>query len=405
MLNLASVVALALPLMPASPIDVGGVIAANNRFALDLYHQLRTQSGNVLFSPYSINKTLGMAYVGASGATAREMAAVLHYGPCQGPLAFLKMRMLLNRFNGARAGTGPFTSKPDVELYLAANLWGQRGYGFDNGFKKLLQECYGAGLEETDFGTPDKARKTINAWVEKQTCHKVPELFGPGSINHESRLVLASAIYFKGDWIHAFNKHGTQNSSFWIDANRKVQVPMMNQTATFGYFENAHLQALRMPYRANHHALIVLLPTKRDGLAGLEAALTSTKLAEYGAALREQMVEVAFPKFKMTDGFSLNGALTAMGMKDAFINGQADFSGMNGGRESLYLSAVVHKACLDINEEGTEAAAATGAVVSHTISLPARPAVPVFRADHPFVLAIVDKRTQTILFLGRFVKP
>src|SRR5262249_9365927 len=214
-----------------------------------------------------------------------------------------------------------------------------------------------------------------------------------------TRLVLASAIYFKGDWDRPFAKSQTRTEVFWLADGTRARVPLMQQTGTFAYFENDQLQGLRMPYAGKDLALFVLLPKKKDGLADLEKTLTAEKLASWQGQLREQEVEVFLPKFKLASQFSLRETLEALGLKRAFT-AAADFSGMNGGRETLFISAVTHKAFVDLNEEGTEAAAATGVAIS-TLSAPNRSAVPVFRADHPFVFAIGDVRTGLILFLGR----
>jgi serpin B len=397
MLNLTVALGLVLAMLGGVPQEAQSVIAGNNSFALDLYNQLRGREGNLFFSPYSIRKPLAMAWAGARGTTAEEMAAVLYFttdGDRQHQ-AFLQTRKLLNQ---------PLARTHDVQLYLSANLWAQRGCGCEKGFVNLLEEYYGAGLQEVDFATTQKARQTINAWVARQTDGKIRELFGPDSLSINTRLVLASAIYFKGNWVHPFPRNRTATGDFRLTAGNKVSVPMMSQTETFGYYEDEHLQVLQMPYAGKNLAMLVLLPKSVNGLANLEAALTAPGLVAWVVGLREQKVRVELPKFKLTAGFALNDPLQALGMTKAFVGGQADFSGINGGREPLFLSAVVHKAFVDVTEEGTEAAAATGAEMA-TLSLPSRPAVPVFRADHPFVFAIRDLRTGVVLFLGRVVQP
>jgi serpin B len=401
MLPILPTLALTLTLPCAAvPQEAQSVFTANNQFALDLYGRLCGQQGNLFLSPYSISKTLAMAYAGARGDTAREMASVLHFslGPTEQARAFAKARRILNA-----PPTDGFISwgKPSDELRLAASLWGQKGYGFQKDYLALTQECFGASLREVDFRGPEDARKTINAWVEQQTDHKIKDLFPPTSLDVNTRLVLVSAIYFKGNWASPFAKNATRPEPF-LSQGRKVPVPTMSQTGTFGYFENDDLQGLQMPYAGGEYALVVLLPRKADGLAELERALTAERLAGWTAALREQEVQVSLPKFKLTTAFSLREELEALGMRRAF-GGGADFSGMNGGHESLYVSAVVHSAFVDVHEEGTEAAAATGVAVG-SLSLPQR-RPPVFRADHPFVFAIRDVRTGLILFMGRVVQP
>jgi serpin B len=382
----------------ASPAEVQAVVNANNQFALDLYNQLGKAEGNLFFSPYSINKTLAMVYAGARGDTEKEMAAVLHFGLGQSRLhqAFLRTRTLLNQRNPVPG--------PDVQLYLGANLWGQRGYHFEKRFVNLVHECYGGGFEEADFAASEQARTRINNWVEKQTRSKIKDLFPPGSIDLSTRLVLASAIYFKGEWANRFKKSSTRDESFCPTASSKVQIRMMSQTDNFGYFEDADCQALRMPYQGQKLAMMVFLPTKKDGLADLEKALTGKRLADSMERFRAQKVTVGLPRFKMTQAFALKEPLTALGMRRAFGAG-ADFSGMAREGESLYVSSVHHKAFVDVNEEGTEAAAATGAAIGALSIGPPGPRIPVFWADHPFAFAIYDVRTGLVLFLGRVVNP
>jgi len=271
MLTLLSALGLALPLVAGTPPEVQSVASANNQFALDLYARLRSADGNLFFSPYSVHKTLTMAYAGARGDTAREMAAVLHFPPGPGDphRAYREARKLLNQ-KAAQRG---------VQLALSANLWGQRGYRFEKSFLSLLEECYGAGLQEVDFTAPEAARQTINAWVGKQTNQKIRELFPEGALNLTTRLVLASAIYFKGDWAQPFKKSGTRDDTFWLDARTRAQVPMMNQTDVFGYCDDRQVQVLELPYAGRDLAMVVLLPRRRDGLAELEKSLTAEKLA------------------------------------------------------------------------------------------------------------------------------
>jgi serpin B len=385
--------------------EVRAVALANNQFAFDLYGQLGRREGNLFFSPYSVTKALAMTYAGARGDTAKEMEAVLHFtlDPARQHWAFREMRRLLNGHGSLLGAANPLAGKPNVQLYLSANLWGQRGYGFQRDFTNLLEECYGAGLQEVDFTASEQARRTINAWVQRQTHDKIKELFPQGMIDSSTRLVLASAIYFKGDWAHRFQRIDTHDDSFQVNGSRMVPVKMMTQTEAFGYFEDDQLQALQMPYKGDDLAMVVLLPRKPHGLADLERALTGEKLAAWTSQLQEQEVAVSLPKFRLSEGFSLTAALQALGLKRAFAAG-ADFSGMNDGREPLQISEVVHKAFADVNEEGTEAAAVTGEIVTLG-AVRHKPPIPVFRADHPFVFAIREVRTGVVLFLGRVARP
>jgi serpin B len=400
---------LTLALLAGSPAEVQPVVAANNQFALDLFRQLGGRSGNLFFSPYSIHKVLAMTGAGARGATAAEMARVLrlNVADARQHQAYREARQALN----APAAGGlfrPLQRPRDVQLYLSANLWGQRGYAFQKSYLGLVRDCYGAGLEEVDFTAGEQARRTINQRVEQQTNRKIVNLFAEGALDGDTRLALTTASYFKGDWTRPFPKGGTQNESFWTSARQKLQAPLMNQTDTFGYLEDAQVQGLRLPYVGGRLALLVLLPRQVDGLADLEKSLTAAKLAAWLGRLRDQKVIVTLPRFKLEDDFSLKGALAALGMPTAFDDSRADFSGMNGGREKLSIGKVVHKAFVDLNEEGAEAAAATGVQMKAlSSSVPSGPParLPVFRADHPFVFAIYDLRTGMVLFLGRVTKP
>jgi serpin B len=393
----AALLSAGLSLPAADKTDAGktaipGVVKGNNEFAFDLYNQLRQKDGNLFFSPQSISTALAMTYAGARGDTAEEMAQALHF--CL-PKTLLHpgFGALLRELNGEGKKRG-------YQLSVANALWGQKGEGFKDDFLQLTRDTYGAGLKQVDFaGDAEAARKEINAWVEKQTNDKIKDLLPPGTIDALTKLVLTNAIYFKGDWQSQFKKDQTRDEVFHGASDAKV--PMMHQTAKFKYHDAGDLQLLEMPYGGKELSMVVLLPKKADGLAGLEKSLTADKLAGWLGKVSEQQVIVTLPKFKVTSEFSLNGALEALGMKKAFQMPGADFSGING-KDDLYIKAVVHKAYVDVNEEGTEAAAATGVVVG-VKSLP--PPKPEFRADHPFVFLIRDTRNDSVLFLGRLVAP
>jgi serpin B len=374
--------------------DKAAVVQGNTAFALSLYSQLRSRAGNLFFSPFSLSTALAMTYAGAHGQTAEQMAAVLHF-PAD-----------LQRLHSAFAALGKDLQddgeRRGYQLHVANALWGQQGYRFREEFLQTTKTYYGAGLNEVDFRTAaEEARRTINAWVEQQTKEKIKDLIPPGMLDALTRLVLTNAIYFKGDWAHPFKKPQTKEEPFKVTATQQVTVPMMNQTGFFKYFDGGSFQALELPYVGDKLSMLVLLPKEVDGLATFEQSLTAQKLVEWLPALRSQEVVVALPKFTVTAEFLLNQALSALGMPLAFSDA-ADFSGMSEDR-GLALSAVLHKAYVDVNEEGTEAAAATGGVARVT-SAPLTPP-PVFRADHPFVFLIRDTRSGGILFLGRVTQP
>ncbi len=381
----------------------------NNCFALQLYQQVRGEKGNLFFSPYSISTALAMTYAGAKGRTQEQMAQTLCFPTAKEvvqklaegrePLTaedFARAFGEIIKDLNARGGKGTF------ELRVANALWGQQDFEFLPSFAKLVEDQYGGHLERVDFvKAAEKARRTINAWVEKQTNGKIKDLIGPGLLDSMTRLVLTNAIYFKGTWARQFQKEGTQEEPFTLLDGGKIQVPMMNQQASFGYGEADGLQVLEMPYVGQELSLVVLLPREPAGVGELEKALTAENVSKWLSGVRRQEVIVAMPKFKMTHKFSLGAVLQAMGMTDAFSR-QADFSGMTG-RNDLFISAVVHQAYVDVNEEGTEAAAATGVTMRLTAMAPGR--VPVFRADHPFLFLIRDIRSGSILFVGRVANP
>jgi serpin B len=384
----------AAPALTVPPADLEATVKGNNTFALALYSQLRNGEGNLFLSPYSISTALAMTYAGARGPTAEQMATTLHLSP--DPENVSAAFGALNRdisFGGGARG---------YELYTANALWGQKGHHFLPAFMNLLQTHFGAEARQLDFRqATEEARETINAWVEKQTRQKIQDLLPPGILDSATQLVLTNAIYFKGKWTKPFKKDSTRNEDFRITAEQKVPVSMMHQTGDFKYLEEQEFQALELPYAGDRLAMVILLPRKVDGLAELEQTLTPEKLTSWLGKLHQVEVQVSLPKYELTEKFRLNDSLSRMGMALAFRAGAADFSGMDGER-GLFLSAVVHKAFLDVNEEGTEAAAATGAA----IKLAAAPLQnPIFRADHPFLFLIRDVRSGSILFLGRLRHP
>lgn len=334
-----------------------------------------------------------MTYAGAGSDTAREIAQTLNF-PETGD-------QLHADFGALSAALNAEGQSGEIKLSVANALWGQKGYGFKPEFLQLTQRNYGAGLQELDFAADaDGARKTINAWVEKETQDKIKDLLGPGVLDSLTRLVLTNAIYFKGNWAAPFRKQKTKDGIFHTGAGKEIRVPLMTQTAEFGYMETPDLQGLEMPYAGGELSMVVLLPRKDGGFKSLESKLTPESMKAWLDALQTRKVLVYLPKFKTASRLTLNSILTAMGMKTAFTP-SADFSGMDGKRD-LYISAAIHKAFIDVNEEGTEAAAATATMImGHALS--AFP--PMFRADHPFIFLIRDKQSGSILFVGRLSNP
>ncbi len=392
------------------------IVEGNNKFALELYAKLRAREGNLFFSPYSISTALAMTYAGARGETEAQMARVLHF-PTTMPIgvwrdpdkelskserAWHRMRFH-SAFGRIIKDLNNRGKKGGYELTVANALWGQKGYGIVTNFIRVVLDYYSGECKQVDFVTAtEDARKTINVWVEKKTRNKIKNLIPKGVLNRLTRLVLTNAIYFKGNWASRFEKDRTKDAPFTLAGGEKVDVPMMNQTADFNYMETEDFQGLELPYVDDELSMIILLPKQVDGLAEFEKTLTLKNLSQWLARLHKRKVIVSVPKFKMTSQFRLAEVLKSMGMTDAFVPDVADFSGMNGKRD-LFIWAVIHKAYVDVNEEGTEAAAATAVVVGITSVMPGR--IPIFRADHPFLFLIRDNHSGSILFIGRMMNP
>jgi len=378
-------------------LDKGIVAQDNNKFAFDLYSQVKQKEGNLFLSPFSISTALAMTYAGARGNTETQMADTLYFSLSQERLhpAFLTLMQGL-RADSARSG---------YELSIANALWGQGGYKFHGAFIDITKNYYEAGFKEVDFvKNTEAARQTINQWIEAKTKDKIKELIKPGVLTEFTRLVLTNAIYFKGKWISQFKKESTKPEPFELISGDKVQVSMMNQTKEFNYSENENIQILEMPYDGNKLSMVILLPKEKKGIRELENLLKAENLKTWLSTLRKREVIVSLPKFKMTSEFLLNEALKALGMTDAFDRTSADFTGMTPDPVGLYISEVIHKAFVDVNEEGTEAAAATAVDMTLKAAMMLE-SKPVFRADHPFVFIIRDKSSDSILFIGRVMDP
>jgi len=377
--------------------NVLAVAKGDNEFATDLYSRLRSDKPtNLFFSPYSVSTALAMTYAGAAGPTEAQIAKVLHF-----PLTDTELHAAFDTLRKSLI----FSDKtPGFQLRVANRLWGQKGVHFLPEFLQVISADYGADLGLLDFKQAEAARKTINSWIEEQTDHKIQDLLAPGVLGASTRLVLTNAIYFKARWTHEFSKSATTDAPFHISASQQITVPMMRQTHRLRYAASDNVQLLELPYAGDARlSMLILLPKKIDGLTDLEKSLTNENLQKWSAELKPRLVKVDLPRFKMTSEFSLGDVLESMGMSLAFSD-KADFSRMST-QEQLSISAVIHKAFVDVNEEGTEAAAAT-AVAMKAKAVFRAPEEPVeFHADHPFVFLIRDNSTQSILFLGRLLNP
>jgi serpin B len=376
----------------------------NNLLALRLYGSLRTQPGNLFFSPFSIRTVLAMAYAGASDDTAAQMKAALHFS--QFPeLLHLEFAEIIKRLNAAGGGL--------YEMAVADALFSQEGSPLKQEFLELVDQQYGGVLKPVDFrNNAEAVRAEINQWVEDKTRQRIQQIVPPDSLDREARLVLVNAVYFKGRWVLPFNKAYTREEPFYLEGGTTVTAQLMHQQREIRYVQKRGFQAVDLTYQGNDLSLLVLLPNKRDGLAALEKALTADTLRECVSDMTSCEVKLFLPRFKITWGvIDIRQPLMILGMKAAFDRTRANFSGINGleppDADALFISAVFHKAFVEVNEEGTEAAAATAAAMSRAMASPnyKPPAIPTFRADHPFLFAIRDRRSNAILFLGRVVNP
>jgi serpin B len=376
-----------------TPEKVSAVVNANNQFAFDLYSKYKDKyrDDNFFFSPYSISTALAMTYEGAREKTAEEMQSVFHFSEdndVRRP-AFARIYNEINK------------KDKEYKLHTANALWAQKDYQFLDEYLSATERYYGGKVTNLDFvGETEKSRQIINTWVEDQTNNKIKDLIPSGVIDPATRLILTNAIYFKGTWVLQFDKSETREADFKISPTKTVKAQMMSLTgekAEFNYAETEDLQILEMPYEGEEISMLVLLP-KEDTLDKLEHSLNAEKLDEWRGMLQERKIDVYMPKFKFETKYFMAKDLAEMGMPSAFTRA-ADFSGMTGKRD-LYIAQVIHQAFVEVNEEGTEAAAAT-AVVMKELAVMSE----IFRADHPFIFIIQQKDTGNILFLGKVVDP
>ena len=387
---------LSAPELPPGELDT--LVAGNNRFAMDLYQALRAQDGNLFYSPFSISLALGMTYAGARGETEAQMARVLHYDLPQTTLhpAFNALDLQLE----AQAETPDDSSEP-LQLEIANAIWAEASYPFLQEYLDTIAENYGAGIYLADFiNRAEAVRSQINKWVSTQTNGKIKDLIPAGALNTLTRMVLVNAIYFKGDWARQFEKDSTYDQSFHALDGSEIKVPMMHQGLTVPYVSGEGYQAVELSYQGGTAAMDILLPDEGN-FEAFEASLDATRLDEIFAGMQSAGVELAMPKFSFTDEFNLTDTLQGMGMAEAFEPDTADFTGMSA-QGGLFISDVIHKAFVAVDEKGTEAAAATAVVMRATS---AQPYDVQFTVDRPFIFLIRDLSSGQILFVGRVMVP
>lgn len=389
----------------AGDAELVDLVSGNSTFAFDLYQALREQDGNLFYSPYSISLALAMMYAGARGETESQMGDTLRFTLPQADLhpTFNTLDLeLASRGGGEQGG-----DNEGFRLSITNSVWGQEGYEFLQEFLDVLAENYGAGVRPTDFReAPEESRLKINDWVANRTDDRIKDLIPEGAINALTRLVLANAIYFNADWLYPFFYNPVAPRPFHLLDGRDIDVPMMTEIEQYGYAKGDGYQIVDLPYVSEEVSMTILLPDRgnfRDFEEAMDTALISRIIDE----IQTTTVNLTMPKFEFESQLSLTDALNTMGMSNAFSGRKADFSGMDGqscvtGNACLFISGVFHKAFVAVDEEGTEAAAAT---VEIFVLVGVKPSDVRVEVDRPFIFLIRDRATGTILFVGRFEEP
>lgn len=381
---------------------------ATTQFTLELYRQLRESEDNIFFSPVSVMRALAMLQLGAKGNTEQQIEKVLQLSkttkkPKENSAdshdeesvheQFQKLMTQLNKSNGA------------YDLKSPNGIYGAKGFPFLQTFMEDIKKYYQANVESLDFThAAEESQKKINSWVENKTNGKIKDLFPKGSLNSSTILVLVNAVYFKGQWDHKFDEKHTTEDKFWLNKNTSKPVQMMKQRNKYNFtlLEDVQAKVVEIPYKGKELSMFILLPMEIDGLKKIEEQLTADKLLEWTSPENMQMTQLhlSLPRFKVEEKYDLPGPLQHMGMLDAFNPQKADFSGMSS-TEGLVVSKVLHKSFVEVNEEGTEAAAATEV---ETRLLSAQKTIE-FVSDHPFLFIVKHKYTNTILFFGKMFSP
>jgi serpin B len=379
--------------------DATTLASDNAAFAFDVYKQLVLTNTNLVFSPASISIALAMTYAGAAGTTATEMAQTLHFS-----LPPDRLHPAFNALDQALASRGQGYSGADggpMQVNIVNALWAEKTYAFRSDFLDTLAANYGAGVNLLDFiNAPEPSRVTINTWVANQTNNKIQDLLPSGSVDSSTRLVLTDAVYLNAAWKSPFDPNDTYDGSFTLFDGSSVTVKFMNaEDSILPAVQGTNFVAASLPYADDRLSLVIVVPDAGQ-FSQVESSLDATALGTLVAGLTSQQVVLGLPRFKVETGADLVDLLKALGMTSAFISGVADFSGMDG-TQNLFIGSVVHKAFIDVAERGTEAAAATGVVMSKA-SLPMGLTV---RADRPFLYFLRDQPTGAILFMGRVLDP
>lgn len=386
--------------------EIAELVDGNSKFAFDLYRTLAEEDGNLFYSPYSMSLALAMTYAGARGETERQFADTLHFD-----LPQARLHPAFNALDADLASRGGEAEGKDDEgftLNIANAVWGHHDYAFLEPFLDVLAENYGAGVRPVDFvGSPEESRIRINDWVADQTEDRIKDLIPKEAINNRTRMVLTNAIYFKAAWNYPF-KTSMAGRPFYLLDGSLVGVPMMRQTESLGYVKGDGYELLDLPYDGLKTSMTILIPNEGTFRA-FEQTMDAALISRILEGVEREYVELTMPNFEFESAFRMGDTLEAMGMPDAFDRNASDFSGMDGQSclagdlPCLVISEVVHKAFVSVDEEGTEAAAATGVISERVVS--GRPEPKKVVVDRPFIFLIRDRATESILFVGRVENP
>jgi serpin B len=379
------------------PANVYEFVNCSNDFSFEMYQKLAAEDGeNVFFSPYSITTALGMAYEGARGETASEIADVLKL-PVGNQTRLDIMKSYQGKFNQENTA---------YNLSTANAYWLKENQDLKELYRNAIESYYLAHGEELDFaGDPIGSAETINDWIAQQTNGKIKNLIDPAIITTYTYLILTNAIYFKSDWKYQFNSTATKNDTFNLSDGNAITAEMMHmndETIEFNYSSNGDAQLLQLPYKNGELSMYIMLPKTND-LASLESMLNYEYLNALKKDMSSEWVDLYLPKFKFEQKYELNDMLSEMGMPTAFSD-NADFSGITDS-VPLKITNVIHQSFVEVNEKGTEAAAATAVVIGPTSVNPPQPLPILFNANHPFIFFIEHEATGQILFMGKVGNP
>jgi serpin B len=377
----------------AESVEDYNIAAANNAFAFDMYSKMKSNNENIFFSPYSIFSAIAICYDGAEGTTKKQIANVFYF-PLDKSILEVSLREMIDEIN---------SETDDYELETANALWIQKSYPIKKQYISNVDKYYSGKVEKLDFGgQPEKSRNIINEWVEEKTNDKIRDLVPESTINKDTRLIITNAIYFNGKWLNGFDKQATSNEKFYLSEKEEVTVDTMYMKRHLNYGENLNAKIIELPYNGDNLSMCIVLPNKNN-IENFENSFSARDYEKLKSKMDSKYeVKTWIPKFKFETRTDLSSLLIEMGAEDAFYSG--NFSGIS--EENLIISNVIHQAFVDVQEEGTEAAAATYVEMSVTVEyVKPEPPIREFKADHPFMFFIEDQRTGCILFMGKIEKP